>query len=384
MHRQAGLLVAAVLACAGMMPAHGQQREPARFPPPRGMRPPPPPPPPGMPPPRRFPPPPPPEAGRAPATLPATVPIVTAPAPERVASDPVRAAGSQPQPPTTALRVAPAPAASMPNPAASAPMPTRVAGALPAEAGAAPGSPPESRKAPTWPWLVLLAALAAAWWTAWRHSQRLKAETERLARQQRVLKSAHSHLQRKSEKLQHLSMHDPLTGTLNRQAFGAELRDRIDHLSKYGQPLSLIVFDLDHFKQINDRHGHLVGDAALALVVGVVREHLVSDDLFGRFGGDEFMIASPGQDAARTLALAETLRLAVAARAPHADPPVPGLTLSLGVAQADPDQGYQLDELFARADAALYVAKQRGRNHAVAADETMMAQRVPGTVRRHL
>ncbi|OZB58473.1 MAG: hypothetical protein B7X39_18775 [Lysobacterales bacterium 14-68-21] len=244
--------------------------------------------------------------------------------------------------------------------------------------------PPPPEGAPTWPWLALLLALALAWWTAWRHSQRLRAETERLARQQRVLKSAHSHLQRKSEKLQHLSMHDPLTGTLNRQAFGAELRDRIDHLSKYSQPLSLIVFDLDHFKQINDLHGHLVGDAALALVVGVVREHLVSDDLFGRFGGDEFMIACPGQDAVRTLALAETLREAVAARAPAAEPPVPGLTLSLGVAQADADQGYGIDELFARADAALYVAKQRGRNHAVAADDSMMAQAVPGTVRRHL
>jgi len=248
---------------------------------------------------------------------------------------------------------------------------------------AAPAAAPV-RRAPTWPWLLLLGAAALAWWTAWRHGHRLKAETERLARQQRVLKSAHRHLQRKSEKLQHLSMHDPLTGTLNRQAFGAELRDRIDHLSKYSQPLSLIVFDLDHFKQINDRHGHLVGDAALALVVGVVREHLVSDDLFGRFGGDEFMIACPGQDAVRTLALAETLRVAVAARAPMAETPVPGLTLSLGVAQADTNQGYQLDELFARADAALYVAKQRGRNHAVAADEATVAQVVPGTVRRHL
>ncbi|MEW5836034.1 MAG: GGDEF domain-containing protein [Pseudomonadota bacterium] len=238
--------------------------------------------------------------------------------------------------------------------------------------------------APTWPWLMLLLALALAWWTAWRHSLRLRAETERLARQQRVLKSAHSHLQRKSEKLQHLSMHDPLTGTLNRQAFGAELRDRIDHLSKYSQPLSLIVFDLDHFKQINDRHGHLVGDAALALVVGVVREHLVSDDLFGRFGGDEFMIACPGQEASRVLALAEALRLAVAARASKAEPPIPGLTLSLGVAQADPEQGYQIDELFGRADTALYAAKQRGRNHAVMADREMPQQTVPDALRRHL
>lgn len=236
----------------------------------------------------------------------------------------------------------------------------------------------------TWLWLVALGGLLLAWWTAWRHSHRLKAETERLARQQRVLKSAHSHLQRKSEELQHLSMHDPLTGTLNRQAFGNELRDRIDHLARYNLPLSLIVFDLDHFKRINDHQGHLVGDVALALVVGLAHEHLVSDDLFGRFGGDEFMIACPGQAVPHALALAETLRRAVAERAPLADPPIPGLTLSLGVAQADPEQGYEVDDLFARADAALYVAKQRGRNATVAADGEMVAQVVPNPVRRHL
>ncbi len=309
------------------------------------------------------------------ATLPAAVPLVAAPAPAPVAAADAGGAAT-----TTVAAVAPAPTA-MPAPVSDAePAIVRTDTDTPvaADVDPAPGH------GPTWPWLVLLAGLALAWWTAWRHGHRLQAETERLARQQRVLKSAHSHLQRKSEKLQHLSMHDPLTGTLNRQAFGAELRDRIDHLSKYGQPLSLIVFDLDHFKQINDRHGHLVGDAALALVVGVVREHLVSDDLFGRFGGDEFMIACPGHDATRALALADTLRVAVAARAPAAEPPVPGLTLSLGVAQADPDLGYGIDELFARADAALYVAKRRGRNHAVAADQTMVAQAMPGTVRRHL
>ncbi|MFK2878858.1 GGDEF domain-containing protein [Rhodanobacter hydrolyticus] len=233
------------------------------------------------------------------------------------------------------------------------------------------------------PWLLLLALAGAllAWWASLRRSRQLHAEAERLVRQQRFLKSAHSHLRQKSEQLQQLSMHDPLTGTLNRQAFAAELRERIDHLAKYNQPLSLIVFDLDHFKAINDSHGHLVGDAALALVVGVVREHLVSDDLFGRFGGDEFMIACAGHHVAHAMALAEQLRAAVAARAPLAEPPIPDLTLSLGVAQADPDHGYHPDELFARADAALYAAKQGGRNR-VAADVPVEA--ASGAIRRHL
>ncbi|HKR75484.1 MAG TPA: GGDEF domain-containing protein [Rhodanobacter sp.] len=242
---------------------------------------------------------------------------------------------------------------------------------------------PSRQRSQLWLLLPLLGIVLLAWWASLRRARHLGQQAEQLTRQQRYLKSAHSHLQRKSEQLQYLSMHDPLTGTLNRHAFAGELRVRIDHLAKYNQPLCLIMFDLDHFKQINDRHGHQAGDAALALVVGVVREHLVSDDLFGRFGGDEFMVACGGQDATQATALADALRTAVAARAPQAEPPIPDLTLSLGVAQADPQRGYDADELFARADAALYAAKRRGRNQVVAEvrDEALP---MPDAVRRHL
>ncbi|GAB3784727.1 GGDEF domain-containing protein [Dyella agri] len=243
--------------------------------------------------------------------------------------------------------------------------------------------PPSQRHSLAWLLLPVLGVVLLAWWASLRRARQLGQQTEQLTRQQRFLKSAHSHLQRRSEQLQYLSMHDPLTGTLNRHAFAGELRARIDHLSKYNQPLCLIVFDLDHFKQINDRYGHQAGDAALALVVGVAREHLVSDDLFGRFGGDEFMIACGGQDTTQATALADALRTAVAARAPQAEPPIPDLTLSLGVAQADPQRGYDADELFARADAALYAAKRRGRNQVVA-DASDEALPMPDAVRRHL
>jgi diguanylate cyclase (GGDEF)-like protein len=233
-------------------------------------------------------------------------------------------------------------------------------------------------------WLLLpaLGVALLAWWASVRRARQLRLQADQLARQQRFLKSAHSRLQQRSEKLHYLSMHDPLTGTLNRQAFAAELRARIDHLAKYNRPLCLVVFDLDHFKQINDRHGHQAGDAALALVVGVAREHLVSDDLFGRFGGDEFMVACGG-GTAQAVAMADALRAAVAARAPQAEPPIPGLTLSLGVAQADPQRGYDADDLFARADAALYAAKRRGRNRVVA-DASDEGLPLPDAVRRHL
>lgn len=243
-----------------------------------------------------------------------------------------------------------------------------------------------STRASLLPWLLLSALGLAlfAWWATMRRSRQLALETERLSRQQRHLKSAHTHLQQKSQQLQQLSMYDPLTGTLNRRAFAAELRERVDHLAKYNQPLALIVFDLDHFKTINDRYGHLLGDAALTLVAGVVREHLVSDDLFGRFGGDEFMIACSGQNVQAAALLAENIRKTVATRAAEAQPPIPGLTLSIGLAQADPDNGYLPDELFARADAALYGAKQGGRNSVMIADAGQPEALAAGSMPRHL
>ena len=222
-----------------------------------------------------------------------------------------------------------------------------------------------------WLWGGALVLAVLAWWAAMRRSHQLGDETNRLTREQRRLKSAHTNLQRKSEQLQKLSIHDPLTGTLNRNAFAAELRDRIDHLAQFHRPLNLIVFDLDHFKDINDRSGHLTGDIALKLVVGVVREHLVSDDVFGRFGGDEFLIACADQTLQATGQLAEVIRAAVESRAQTQKPPIPLLTLSIGIAQANEASGYQPDELFARADAALYEAKRQGRNRIVLADATL-------------
>jgi len=233
--------------------------------------------------------------------------------------------------------------------------------------------------------LALALSLALlAWWSAMRKSRRLAEEAARLSRQQRQLRSAHAHLRQHSEQLHKLSIHDPLTGTLNRQAFTNELRDALDHLAKFSRSLNLIVFDLDHFKTINDRQGHLAGDNALRLVTGVVRQHLVSDDLFGRFGGDEFLIACADQSMQATAAVAEAIRAGVEAEAATSEPPIIGLTLSLGIAQANIDMGYQPDGLFARADAALYAAKHRGRNCVVIADDSVPVPDMPSGKRRHL
>ncbi|MGN6150855.1 MAG: GGDEF domain-containing protein [Lysobacteraceae bacterium] len=254
-------------------------------------------------------------------------------------------------------------------------------------------APPSATPSPEPPsaslgWLPLVfGALAllllSGWWAARRRGHAYAAEAERLSRQQTRLKLDHHRLQTDSERLREQSMLDPLTGVLNRLAFSNELRDLIAVLSKDGRMLNLIVFDLDHFKQINDRQGHLAGDAALKLVVGIVREHLVSADAFGRFGGDEFLIACADQPLVFCRDLAERIRASVERRAPAHVPPLDGLTVSMGIAQADSVSGYDADALFSRADAALYQAKRRGRNCVVANDGEGDAL-PPGPAQRHL
>ncbi|MGN6513992.1 MAG: GGDEF domain-containing protein [Lysobacteraceae bacterium] len=280
------------------------------------------------------------------------------------------------------MSIAP-PAIATEQPAAQ---PAVQAAAAPAS-GARPASPPAppapaSGAAAGWSLAFVLASLA--WGIAWRRSRRLAGEAARLERDRRHLQSAHASLQQQSAQLRKLAIHDPLTGVLNRQAFAGELRELAAQAARFRRPLQLVVFDLDHFKAINDRQGHLAGDAALKLVAGIVREHLDSADLFGRFGGDEFLVACADQPLEACVGIAEAIRAAVQAQASQHQPPLPGLSLSMGVAHADPGNGYDTDALFAQADAALYEAKRRGRNRVVVADASLRATAHADGVHRHL
>jgi diguanylate cyclase (GGDEF)-like protein len=237
-----------------------------------------------------------------------------------------------------------------------------------------------------WLWLVLVsaAALFLGWWYSHQKASKLSEEKESLARSQRQLQSAHQHLKKHSEQLRELSIHDPLTGTLNRHAFAQELRNSLDHLAKFSRSMNLIVFDLDHFKSINDRLGHLTGDNALKLVVGIVRKHLVSEDLFSRFGGDEFIIACADQPIESTYALADAIRMDLLEQALTFEPPLTGLSLSMGISQSNPELGYHPDALFERADKALYAAKARGRNQVVICDDSLPDLPNIESLRRHI
>ena len=353
----------------------------AQHPPPGGgpgMRPPPPPPgaPMGHPPP-----PPPPHAAPAPAA-PASADAVPAPATAPVAAVPAPAA------PTVPGAVKPFPQLQEAKPPPPLEFGPQARAAPELAAAAAPADPPRSLPAqlPRWLWLLAGACvlLLLAWRAAAAKSRALGDEAERLARTQRHLQSQHVQLKSQSEQLRQLATNDPLTGILNRQGFSSELRRVLDHLQRFRRPLDLLLFDMDNFKQINDSQGHLVGDQAIRMVVGVVQEHLDSDDLFGRFGGDEFMIAIADQPLEKVQVLADAIRLAVVRAAGANVPSLAGLSLSIGIAQANEAQGYAAETLFQRADTALYAAKRSGRNRVVLADDTLSPPPVEATATRHL
>lgn len=247
----------------------------------------------------------------------------------------------------------------------------------PSAPGAAPAQRAAEPRLPAWAWLLVLPTLLLAWSLVrlGRHARRLRAEKQQIAARQQALESEHQALR------QRVSV-DGLTGALARQAFAAELEALLAHAGNHGRSVALLVFDLDNFKTINDQHGHLAGDEALRLVTGIAREKLRSDDLLGRFGGDEFLVACEGLDQAGAEALAERMRFDVVWRAPDQQPPMPGLSISVGVAVADLQRGYDPDGLFRRADAALYRAKRGGRNRVVGDDPAYAGEASPRRTRQ--
>jgi diguanylate cyclase (GGDEF)-like protein len=153
---------------------------------------------------------------------------------------------------------------------------------------------------------------------------------------------------------------DPLTQMLNRKALAARGRELELQSEVSGRPVGVVLGDLDHFKAINDREGHQVGDAVLREIAYRWRMTLRAYDLAYRLGGEEFIVLMPGATEAEATGLAEQLRAAVG-HEPIAGQPV---TMSFGVAVSGAG-GFTLDAQYARADAALYAAKDLGRDRVV-------------------
>jgi diguanylate cyclase (GGDEF)-like protein/PAS domain S-box-containing protein len=172
-----------------------------------------------------------------------------------------------------------------------------------------------------------------------------------------------SHRKALEEQLLLLATQDSLTSALNRRAFNAQAQLEINRADRYNRPLSLAVLDLDHFKRINDDHGHLAGDQALKQFADVCRGLMRQGDIFSRFGGEEFVLLLAETDATACMQLLERLRLKVSGLVMHSGSDSFGLQVSAGAAVWGP--GDTLDSLFKRADQALYRAKSSGRNRVV-------------------
>lgn len=175
-------------------------------------------------------------------------------------------------------------------------------------------------------------------------------------------------LQEANEELFRLATTDALTGIANRRSFDDHLEREWRRMIREQSLLSLLMGDIDFFKNYNDLYGHQAGDACLRAVALAIRGRAVRPgDFIARYGGEEFVVILPGTPAAGALHIAEEIRRAVRALAiPHADSRVDAfVTLSLGVAQAVPTAGRTPETLLQAADRALYAAKNQGRNRVV-------------------
>jgi diguanylate cyclase (GGDEF)-like protein len=167
--------------------------------------------------------------------------------------------------------------------------------------------------------------------------------------------------------LQRVAALDPLTGVLNRRFGLQRLKEEVGRAERSGDPLGLLMLDLDHFKAINDTYGHLVGDRVLQTVVRAARQVLREGDVFVRYGGEEFLIVLPGAGRDDRLKMAERVRRAVAEAEISEGGQRIVVTVSIGVAGM-PDQSVtSRDDLIGLADGALYTAKASGRDCSVMA-----------------
>jgi diguanylate cyclase (GGDEF)-like protein len=168
-----------------------------------------------------------------------------------------------------------------------------------------------------------------------------------------------------------LARRDGLTGIFNRQHFVSSAELQLQCCKKSARQACLVLIDLDHFKLVNDNHGHAVGDRVLKRAVEACQQHLRSTDIFGRLGGEEFGIVLPECTLDQALSRAEQIRLAIATAASDEDALGIPISASFGVATIT-RSGYELRQLLIDADDALYCAKRGGRNRVSACDDDML------------
>lgn len=216
-----------------------------------------------------------------------------------------------------------------------------------------------------WAWLLggfaVLLAVAAVAQTIVRFRYRQFVATNR--RLERKISERTAELEAANQKLSELATEDSLTGVANRRALEQALGREWQRCGELGLPLAALMLDVDHFKQFNDRHGHLEGDRQLQRVaLELTKEVLPVRELLARYGGEEFALVLPGLHLDEAMARAERIRQRVNAAQL-------GSSISLGVASLVPSPALEPAELLRRADTALYRAKRKGRNRVEAADD---------------
>jgi diguanylate cyclase (GGDEF)-like protein/PAS domain S-box-containing protein len=205
------------------------------------------------------------------------------------------------------------------------------------------------------------------------HAEQLrgeKQETERVLQQ----------LQSVQHELLQLATHDDLTGVANRRHFTNSAETALAHAQEAGRPLSVIMLDIDYFKQVNDTRGHDAGDAILSQTLTVCQNLIHQSDLLGRLGGEEFALLLPDSDDATALEIAERVRSQVAAHPFHVGASFVHITVSLGTASWLPGEASMtFSSLLKAADLALYQAKFEGRNRAFSSRALPSALNYPNT-----
>ena len=183
-------------------------------------------------------------------------------------------------------------------------------------------------------------------------------------REEGKLREMTATLSARSETLEQAALTDSLTGMQNRRYFDDALREYLDEFGRIGRPVGLMILDLDHFKTVNDTHGHDVGDEVLRAVAQCLRDMTRYHDVVARLGGEEFAVVAPNMDHDLLIKLAERIRRAVAAMAIVSGNVRLKITTSVGLAIWN--KAENAEQFYRRADAMLYQAKRLGRNRVCA------------------
>lgn len=164
------------------------------------------------------------------------------------------------------------------------------------------------------------------------------------------------------EQLKFCANHDALTGLLNRGAIMGFIHNEFSRAKRHGAPFSVIMIDLDHFKRVNDTYGHLSGDIVLKEVAARLRSELRTNDMIGRYGGEEFIVLVPGDNAEEAVHLAKRLKDKIADQEITLPDHSIRMTASMGISDYRSEIDQSCDTLLVRADSALYHSKENGRN----------------------